>query len=122
MRTPARSWITGAAVGLLAGLASGLLGVGGGIVMVPLLTAFLGLSQHRAHATSLAAIVPIAAVGALTFALSDRIDVGLAALLALGSLIGAPLGARLMARSTEGALKAMFGALMILVGIQLLWP
>ena len=109
-------------IGLAAGIGSGLLGVGGGIVMVPLLTAVAGRTQHQAHATSLAAIVPIAAVAALTYGLSDSIDYGVAASLALGSLAGAPIGARLMARSAEGTLKAMFGALMILVAVQLLWP
>jgi hypothetical protein len=110
------------AIGLAAGVASGLLGVGGGIVMVPLLTAFAGFAQHRAHATSLAAIVPIAAVGAATFAIAGEIDYPVAGLLAVGSLVGAPLGARFMARSSEAALTTMFGALMIAVAVYLLWP
>lgn len=110
------------AIGLVAGIASGLLGVGGGIVMVPLLTTFAGFAQHRAHATSLAAIVPIAAVGAATFAIAGEIDYQIAGLLAVGSLVGAPLGARFMARSSEGLLTTMFGILMIGVAIQLLWP
>jgi uncharacterized membrane protein YfcA len=90
--------------------------------MVPLLTAAIAFSQHRAHATSLAAIVLIAAAGATKFALEGHVDYAVAGLLALGALIGAPLGARLMARSGEGLLKTMFGVLMILVSIQLLWP
>lgn len=110
------------AIGLVAGIASGLLGVGGGIVMVPLLATFAGFAQHRAHATSLAAIVPIAAVGATTFAIAGQIDYPVAGLLAVGSLVGAPLGARFMARSSEGLLTTMFGILMIGVAIQLLWP
>ena len=109
-------------IGLAAGIASGLLGVGGGIVMVPLLTTLVARTQHQAHATSLAAIVPIAAVAAVTYGWSDSIDYGVAASLALGSLVGAPIGARLMARSGEGTLKALFGGLMILVAVQLLWP
>lgn len=115
------AWIP-IAIGLVAGIASGLLGVGGGIVMVPLLATFAGFAQHRAHATSLAAIVPIAAVGATTFAIAGEIDYPVAGLLALGSLVGAPLGARFMARSSEGVLTTMFGILMIGVAIQLLWP
>lgn len=109
-------------IGAFAGVASGLLGVGGGIVMVPLLTIFVGFNQHRAHATSLAAIVPIAAAGATRFAIGGSIDYGLGALLALGALGGAPIGARLMARSGEALLKIMFGILMILVSVELLWP
>ncbi|MQB00924.1 MAG: TSUP family transporter [Actinobacteria bacterium] len=97
MHASAGSWTKVLAIGLVAGLASGLLGVGGGIVMVPLLTAFVGLDQHRAHATSLAAIVPIAAVGALTFALSDSIDVGLA------------------------SLQTVFGVALLLMGIRTTW-
>lgn len=109
-------------VGLAAGMLSGLLGVGGGIVMVPLLVTVAHLGQHEAHATSLAAIVPIAAVGAVRFAAAGTIDYVLAALLAAGSLAGAPLGARLMARTKEGVLKLLFGALMLVVAGQLLWP
>ncbi|MGH8573565.1 MAG: TSUP family transporter [Gammaproteobacteria bacterium] len=106
-------WLVG--IGALAGVASGLLGVGGGIVMVPLLVFAAGLSQHQAHATSLAAIVPIAAMGAVPFAVDGRIDYGIAALLALGSLIGAPIGARLMAGLQEAPLKIAFGTLQIVV-------
>jgi uncharacterized membrane protein YfcA len=114
--------LQGVAIGVVAGLLSGLLGVGGGIVMVPLLVGVAGLSQHEGHATSLAAIVPIAAVGATRFAVAESIDPLLAALLAAGSLVGAPLGARLMARTKEGPLKMLFGALMVAVAVQLLWP
>ena len=107
-------------VGLAAGTLSGLLGVGGGIIMVPLLVALVHLSQHQAHATSLAAIVPIGAVGALTFGLDGEIDLRVAGLLALGTLAGAPVGARIMSRIKERPLKIMFGLLMTAVGIQML--
>lgn len=100
---------------------SGLLGVGGGIVMVPLLVS-VGLTQHHAHATSLAAIVPIAAVAAATFALDGNVDYAIALLLAAGSLVGVPLGARVMARTKEAPLKIAFGVFMIVVAAQLLWP
>jgi uncharacterized membrane protein YfcA len=100
---------------------SGLLGVGGGVVMVPLLVA-QGLSQHHAHATSLAAIVPIAVVGGVTFALEGEVDYTIALLLAAGSLVGAPFGARVMARMREAPLKIVFGVFMIVVAIALLWP
>ena len=112
--------LLGVGVGLAAGLLSGLLGVGGGVVMVPLLVAVIGLSQHQAHATSLAAIVPIAAVGAFRFAQDGTVDVGLAALLGAGSLVGAPLGARVMARLAAGPLQMLFGGVMIIVALQLL--
>jgi uncharacterized membrane protein YfcA len=117
-----RPGVAAVVTGFVAGVLSGLLGVGGGIVMVPLLVGAVGLRQHEAHATSLAAIVPIAAVGAARFGAAETIDLSLAALLAAGSLVGAPVGARLMARTREGLLKAMFGGLMVVVALQLLWP
>lgn len=98
---------------------SGLLGVGGGIVMVPLLVLVLGFSQHHAHATSLAAVIPIATVGALTYAAEGEVEVGYAALFAVGSLVGAPLGAWAMSRMSESRLRSVFGALVIVMGIFL---
>ena len=109
-------------IGLAAGLASGLLGVGGGIVMVPLLVMALGLRQRRAHATSLAAIIPIATVAVLPYAAAGHVDYGIAICLAAGGLFGAPLGARALGRFDEGVLKILFGTLMIAVSIELLWP
>ena len=106
-------------VGLVAGIFSGLFGVGGGIVMVPLIVAVAGVSQHEAHATSLAAILPIATVAAARFGVNEEINYGIAILLGLGSLVGAPLGARVMAGISEGALKIAFGALMVTVGVSL---
>lgn len=104
---------------MLTGIFSGLFGVGGGIVMVPLIVIVGGLSQHYAHATSLAAILPIAAVAATRFGIDGEIHYGIAALLAVGSLVGAPLGARIMASISEGSLKIAFGALMVVVGVSL---
>jgi uncharacterized membrane protein YfcA len=107
------------AIGTAAGAASGLLGVGGGIAMIPLLVATLGFPQHRAHATSLAAIVLIAAAGATRFAVDGSLDLGAAGFLALGSLVGAPLGARALARIKERPLKLLFGLLSLAVAILL---
>jgi len=108
--------LIGIAIGMLAGVGSGLLGVGGGTIMVPLSVLWLGLTQHRAHATSLAAIVPIAALGAVTFALAEEVDLPAAIGLAAGALIGAPLGARAMAGLSEARLKIAFGIFMVIVG------
>jgi uncharacterized membrane protein YfcA len=108
-----------ASLGLVAGIASGLFGVGGGIVMVPLLVMLEKLSQHEAHATSLAAIAPIAAVGAATFAFYGHVSITIALALAGGSLVGAPLGAATMARLPEPTLKIAFGILIAILGAVL---
>jgi uncharacterized membrane protein YfcA len=107
------------AVGLVAGLASGLLGVGGGIVMIPLLVVVVHLTQHHAHATSLAAIVLIAASGTIRFALDGSVDWGVAGLLAAGTLIGAPFGAATLDRIKERPLKISFGITGLIVAIFL---
>jgi len=90
--------------------------------MVPLLVWLCSFDQRRAHATSLAAIVPIAAAGALVYASEVSVDPPVAVLLAAGSIVGAPVGARLLARSSDSALKIAFGVLSIVIGITLVWP
>lgn len=107
-------------VGVVAGVLSGLLGVGGGIVMVPGLVLLLGLSQHRAHATSLAAIVPIAVAGAATFGIGGRVNYALAGLVGVGAVLGAPLGVRLLARLPEAMLRLAFVAASLAAAVRLL--
>ena len=106
-------------IGSAGGLLAGLFGVGGGIVMVPLLVIVCGFSQHRAHAMSLAGIVPIAVVGAIAFALQGEVDPGIAGLLAAGNLVGAPLGARILDRTPEARLRIAFGVLVLGVAVGL---
>ena len=105
-------------MGLLAGVISGLLGVGGGTLFVPALTLVLSLSQVRAEATSLLAIIPVAAVGALRQArygnVARRDGVVIGALSAVGVLAGVILSNVL----PERALKLGFAALMLLVAGQ----
>jgi uncharacterized protein len=113
------TWIT-LGTGALAGLTAGLFGVGGGIVIVPPLVAFAALSQHQAHATSLAAIVPIAAVAGTRFAIDGSVDWSAAALLSVGTLLGAPVGAWLLTRTSAGTLNVAFGAFMLIVAARLL--
>ena len=105
--------------GVMGGLSSGLLGIGGGVVMIPLLV-LIPLSQHDAHATSLAAIIPIAAVGAIAYLSQDDVGIGIAVALAAGALVGAPLGASLMERMSERKLNIVFTILQVCVGSYLL--
>ncbi len=112
--------LTLVAVGLVAGVLSGLFGVGGGIVMVPAMVLLLGFGQHRAHATSLAAIVPIAIVGAVVFGGAGSVEAGAAAVLAATSVIGVRAGARTMPRLSSVRLARAFGAFMVVVALVLL--
>jgi len=109
------------AVGAAAGLLSGLFGVGGGILMVPAAVILLGFDQHRAQATSLAAIVPIAAVGAFVFGRADSVNLVAAVVLAAGSLIGVQGGARLMHRLSAERLSRIFGIFLVIVAVTMLF-
>ena len=100
---------------------AGLLGVGGGFIMVPLLTLWAGLGEHAAHGTSLAAIIPTAAVGAAIYyfvGARPAVDLHFAAALIVGSVAGAYLGARWMSSIPEPALKALIAVLLVAVGIK----
>ena len=109
-----------AAIGLGAGVLSGLFGVGGGIIMVPAMVLLAGMGQQRASATSLASIVPIAAIGALIFGLSDNVDLPAAGVLVVGSLVGVQVGARLMARVGDDRLRIGFAIFMIAIAVTML--
>jgi uncharacterized membrane protein YfcA len=104
-------------VGTGAGVLSGLFGIGGGVLMVPALVLLIGMGQHRAHATSLAAVVPIAAVGALVFGRASSVDVPAAILLAAGSLLGVQVGARLMNRLSDDRLAIVFGGFLVALAL-----
>ena len=104
----------------------GLLGVGGGFVMVPLLVLWAKVPQHKANGTSLLAIVPIAIVAALVYYFGTsrpQVDVGFALLLSAGSVVGAYFGARSASRIPEAQLKLAVVVLMAAVGVkELLFP
>ena len=106
------------AIGVLGGLLSGLLGVGGGIVMVPLLVIWARYGQRDAHAASLGAIIPISIAGIATYGVAGHVKVGPAAALIVGSVLGARIGAGMLARIDERLLKIVFGA--FLVGVATL--
>jgi uncharacterized protein len=108
------------AVGVLGGVLSGLLGVGGGIVMVPLLVLWAGYAQRDAHAISLGAIIPISLASVLTYGIAGKVHPGEAALLALGAVAGARIGAGALARIHERPLKLVFGLFLAAVSILLL--
>ena len=107
-------------IGFTAGVASGVFGIGGGAVMVPLLATVVALEQHHAHATSLAAGIFLATAGGVTYAISGEYEPGIAALLAIGAIAGAPLGARVMHRMSEARLKIAFGILLVALAITMM--
>ena len=107
-------------IGLAAGLLSGGFGVGGGILLVPLLLA-VGMDRHRAHATSLASIFPIAAAGAISFALSGEVSLGLGVAVGVGGVVGSMGGAALMNRLSTRTLSIFFGLVILGAGIRMIF-
>ncbi|HEX2153607.1 MAG TPA: sulfite exporter TauE/SafE family protein [Acidimicrobiia bacterium] len=106
-------------VGVLAGLFSGILGVGGGIVMVPLMVGILHFDQHRAHATSLAAIVLIAISGVVRFAIAGEVEWAVGLALGLGGVVGSTVGAHMMNRMSPLTLRIVFGLIMVVAGLRM---
>jgi uncharacterized membrane protein YfcA len=113
-----------AAVGVAAGLLAGLLGVGGGIVLVPGLVWAVGMDRHTATGTSLVAILPIAVVGTLTYALAPggAFDLPASVILVGGSLAGAVIGANVNARVSERTLRLALAGLGAVFGARLVVP
>ncbi|GAA5152912.1 sulfite exporter TauE/SafE family protein [Microbacterium pseudoresistens] len=123
MRGP-RATFSFVGIGLAAGLLSGLFGVGGGTVIVPLLVLLLNFDQRLAAGTSLAAIVPTASVGVISYALSGSVAWIPALILAAGSVVGAQIGTRLLPRVSQTALRWFFVAFLVvvIVGLFLVIP
>ncbi|KRB36382.1 sulfite exporter TauE/SafE family protein [Microbacterium sp. Root180] len=114
-----RFFLTCVGIGLLAGLLSGLFGVGGGTVIVPLLVLALAFDQRLAAGTSLAAIVPTATVGVVTYALHDAVAWIPALLLAAGAVAGAQFGTWLLPRLSITFLRWAFVGFLVIVIVSL---
>lgn len=117
---PRTSRATLAIIGLTAGLLSGLLGIGGAVFLVPMLTGVVKVSQHEAHGTSLATVPLVAVTSGAIYGLGGNLDLPLAVSIALTSTIGAVLGARLMHRIPAARLRRIFAVLLLVVGVRML--
>jgi uncharacterized membrane protein YfcA len=111
-----------AAIGTAAGAFSGLFGVGGGTIIVPLLIAWLGYGEREATGTSMAAIIVIAAFAVALQAGYGNVDVGNAALVGIPAIGGAVLGTALQQRIPERAISLLFAALLVVIAVELIIP
>ncbi len=109
------------ALGLGVGVLSGFFGIGGGIVMIPAMVLFFGLSQTQAQGTSLAVIVPTALVAAITHSRRGQVDWPLALLLGAGGLAGGWAGARLALALDAPLLRVLFASFLVLMALRMLW-
>lgn len=112
-------------IGLLAGILSGLVGIGGGIIMVPLFIFFLGLTQHNAQGLSLAVMLPpvtfLAVYNYHTAGNGGNIDWRIALIVAILFMIGGFLGSKIALQIDQRMLRKIFGVAMLIVAIKLIF-
>jgi len=111
--------LIGLGIGFLGGFLGGMVGIGGGVIMIPLMTAFAALTQKEAHGTSLVAVVFTGAVGALTYYLHGVVDWLAALVLAASAILFARAGAIYAHSMQENLLKRWFGIFIIAVSLLL---
>lgn len=109
----------GFGIGMFTGLCAGYVGVGGGFIMVPLMTAWLGVPMKKASGTSIVAIIILSIPGVISQALLGHIDYLAGILLAVGSIPGAAVGAKLVARVSERHLRFAFAGFLLVAGVLL---
>lgn len=109
-------------IGLAAGILSGLLGLGGGIIMVPALVFLLGFSQHSAQGTTLAMMVPpIGLLAAWIYYNKGYVDIKVAALMCAGFFLGGLVGAKFASDIPDIMLKRIFGIALMLVSVKMIF-
>jgi uncharacterized protein len=120
---PSRPLLKLAAIGTLAGIFSGLFGVGGGTVIVPLLILWFGYGERLATGTSLAAIVLIGLLGALAQGgIYGNVHVGAGLLLSIPAIGGVVMGTAIQQRISQRTVSLLFAALLVAIAIELIVP
>jgi uncharacterized membrane protein YfcA len=108
-------------VGLTAGVLSGLIGIGGGVIIIPALILMFGLSQHTAQGTTLALMVPpIGILAAWTYYKAGFVDLKIAAFICIGFLIGGFFGAQFAVGIPEHILKKIFGIFLLIISLKMI--
>ena len=111
-----------AVLGLTAGFLAGLLGIGGGVLMVPAMVLLFGFDQHVAQGTSLLVIIPAAITGSYTHHRNGRLVLRDAAMLAAGGVIGAVIGSVFALSIEDGLLRRLFAVFLLASAVRILWP
>ena len=110
------------AIGLFAGLASGFVGIGGGLILVPAMVAFLGLSQHAAQGTSLALMLPpVGILAVMQYHRAGEVHWSFAAVLCVTFVAGAWAGSKWSLKLPEVWIRLAFGAVMLYASCRMLY-
>ena len=109
-------------LGLITGIFSGLIGIGGAIIIIPSLVLIFGMTQHMAQGTTLALMVPpIGLLAAWTYYKAGYIDFKVAALICLGFFVGGFIGARFVADISDLLLRRIFGVVLLLAALKMIF-
>lgn len=110
-------------IGLVAGFMGGLVGIGGGVIIVPALVLVLGLSQHLSQGISLAMMIfPVGIMGVINYYKKGYVDFKYAGLIAVGFFLGSYLGSKFSLSLPQETVRKIFAVVMILLAIKLLFP
>jgi uncharacterized protein len=108
-------------IGATAGVLSGFVGIGGGVIVVPALIFFLGLTQHQAQGTSIALMLPpIGILAAYNYYKTGNLNISYAVVIAIAFILGAYLGSKLSLSLPQNTVKRIFGIIMLLISIRLI--
>ena len=109
-------------IGIAAGMLSGLVGIGGGLVIVPALVYFLGMSQHAAQGTSLGLILlPVGILAVLAYHKQGHVDPKIVGLLAIGFVAGSVFGSKISLSLPQETVKKIFAVLMIIIAVKMIF-
>jgi hypothetical protein len=108
-------------LGLIAGIFSGLIGIGGAIIIIPVLVLLFGLSQHTAQGTTLALMVPpIGLLAAWTYYKEGFVNLKIAGLICIGFFLGGLIGAKFATEISDQLLRKIFGVVLLLASLKMI--
>lgn len=109
-------------LGLVAGVLSGMFGIGGGTILIPALVYLLGLTQHQAQGTVLAVMVaPIGLLAAMRYYYNGNVKLGMAGFICIGFFVGAFVGAGLIQKMPDDNLRRIFGVFLAVIGATMIF-
>ena len=109
-------------IGILAGFSSGMVGIGGGIIIVPALVFFLGLTQHQAQGVSIGMLLlPVGFLAAMNYYKSGNIDISKSLIIGASFIIGAYFGSKVSLNIDGAIMKRIFGVVILLISLKLIF-
>ena len=115
------NFIKNSIIGLFTGFVNGIFGSGGGTLLVPILNNIVKIEEHKSHATALAIIVFLTSASSVIYISKGTYDISLTLKVAIGSIIGGILGAKLLSKVTGKFLRITFGTIMIIAAIRMVF-